>query len=113
MNKVKYSEDLINMAASAFLRDTHIFDANDKYKCKEWVAKLKKITHNPVVAHYVYYYNEEEVTTITSNDYILEDNKFIEFVRQKAITLLDNGWRPIEKEVKTTITELPNTLEYL
>lgn len=59
------------------------------------------------------YYNEEEVTTITSDDYILEDNKFIEFVRQKAITLLDNDWRPIEKEVKTTITELPNTLEYL
>ena len=113
MNKVKYSEGLINMAASAFLRDTHIYDANDKYKCKEWVAKLKKVTHNPVVSHYVYYYNEEEVTTITSDDYILEDNKFIEFVRQKAITLLDNGWEPIEKEVKTTITELPNTLEYL
>lgn len=113
MNKVKYSEDLINMSVSAFLRDTHIFDAQDIHKCKEWVAKIKKNAHNPVVAHYVYYYNEEEVTTITSNDYILEDNRFIEFVRQKAITLLDNGWRPIEKEVKTTITELPNTLEYL
>jgi hypothetical protein len=113
MNKVKYSEDMINMAASAFLRDTHICDARDKHKCKEWVAKLKKITHNPVVGHYVYYYNKEEVTTITSDDYILEDNKFIEFIRQKALTLLDNGWRPIEKEVKTTITELPNTLEYL
>lgn len=113
MNKKKYSEDLINMAGSAFLRDTHIFDAQDKHKCKEWVAKLKKITHNPVVGHYVYYYNKEEVTTITSDDYILEDNKFIEFIRQKALTLLDNGWRPIEKEVKTTITELPNTLEYL
>lgn len=113
MNEVKYSEDLINMSASAFLRDTRICDARDKHKCKEWVAKLKKITHNPVVAHYVYYYNEEEVTTITNDDYILEDNKFIEFVRQKAITLLDKGWRPIKKEVKNTITELPNTLEYL
>lgn len=113
MKKVKYSEDLINMAASAFLRDTHIYDAQDKHKCKEWVAKLKKNTHNPVVEHYVYCYNKEEVTTITSDDYIFEDNKFIDFVRQKAITLLDNDWRPIEKEVKTTITELPNTLEYL
>lgn len=42
MHKVKYSEDLINMAASSFLRDTHIYDAKDKYKCKEWVARLKK-----------------------------------------------------------------------
>ena len=109
----QYSEDLINMAASAFLRDTHINDANDKYKCKEWVAKLKKITHKPVVAYYVYYYKGEEVTTITSNDFILEDNKFIDFVRGKAIALLDSGWKPIKKELKTTITELPNTLEYL
>lgn len=113
MNEVIYNEDLINMAASAFLRDTAIYDAKDKYKQKEWVAKIKEITHNPVVAYYVYYYKGEEVTTITSNDFILEDNKFIEFVRQKAIALLDNGWRPIKKEVKTTITELPNTLEYL
>jgi hypothetical protein len=46
----------------------------------------------------------------------MEENKactFIESFKLKAITLLDNGWRPIEKEVKTTITELPNTLEYL
>ena len=113
MNEVKYSENLISLASSAFLRDTHIVDAQDKHKCKEWVAKLKKITHNPFVSHYVYYYNEEEVTTITSYDFILEDNKFIEFVRQKAIVLLDAGWRPIKKKVTTTITELPNTLEYL
>lgn len=42
MNKKKYSEDLINMAGSAFIRDTHFYDARDNYKCKEWVAKLKK-----------------------------------------------------------------------
>ena len=42
MNKVKYSENLISLASSAFLRDTHIVDTQDKYKCKEWVAKLKK-----------------------------------------------------------------------
>lgn len=110
MNKVKYSEDLINMSASAFLRDTHFFDGRNKHG---WTTKLKKIIRNPFAAYYVYYYNEEEVTTIKSSDFILDDNKFVEFVRQKAITLLDNGWRPVEKEVKTTITELPNTLEYL
>lgn len=113
MNEVKYSEDLITMAASAFLRDTHIYDAQDRYKCKEWVAKLKEITRNPIKAYYTYYYKGEEVTTISSDDFILENNKFIDFARQKAIALLDNGWRPIEKKVKKIITELPNTLEYL
>lgn len=40
---------------------------------------------------------------------------YIEFERKlyKCDTILEIGWRPIEKEVKTAITELPNTLEYL
>ena len=109
MNEVKYSEDLINMAGSAFLRDTNFCDATDKYKAKDWVCKLGKRNN---YCH-VYYYKGEEVTAVTPNEFILEDKRFIDFVKNKAIHLLDLGWRPIEKEVKNIVTELPNTLEYL
>lgn len=109
MKEVKYSEDLINMAGSAFLRDTNFCDATDKYKAKDWVCKLCKKGNY----RHVYFYKNEEVTDVSPNEFILEDKRFIDFVKNKAIQLLDFGWRPIEKEVKKVITELPNTLEYL
>ena len=110
MNEEKYSDDLINMASNAFLRDTFFNDATDKYKAKDWVCKLRK--QNNELCH-GYYYKSEEVTVITPDEFILEDKRLIDFVRKKAINILDNGWKPIEKEVKRVITELPNTLEYL
>ena len=109
MNEVKYNENLINMAGCAFLRDTKFCDATDKCKAKDWVCKLRKRNKY----YHVYYYKGEEVTVVTPNEFVLEDKLFIDFVKNKAIQLLDLGWRPIEKEVKKVITELPNTLEYL
>lgn len=109
MNEKKYSEDLINMAGSAFLRDSAFFDATDRDKAKDWVCKLGKRNNY----RHVYYYRNEEVTDISPNEFILEDKRFIDFVNNKAVLLLDKGWRPIEKEVKKTITELPNTLEFI
>jgi hypothetical protein len=72
-----YSEFLINAAGSAFIRDTAIYDAKDNLRRREWVAKIKEITHNPVVAYYVYYYKGEEVTTITSNDFKQEVTELV------------------------------------
>lgn len=42
MNEVIYNEDLINMAASAFLRDTAFYDAKDNLRQKNGLPKLKK-----------------------------------------------------------------------
>lgn len=112
MKTETFSDKLIGDAASAFIRDSGLYDAFDKHKQKDWVCKLRK-TDDEYTFKRVWYYKGQEIAITTKDNFILDNEDLKKFVREKALCILQAGWRPIERKIWTTVVDFPNTLEYL
>lgn len=112
MGTETFSQELIDSAAGAFIRDSGLYDAYDKHKQKDWVCKLRK-TDDEYIFKRVWYYKGQEVAITIPNDFILDNEDLKKFVREKALCILQAGWRPIERKITQTKIDYPNTLEYL
>lgn len=58
-----FSQDLIDAAARAFIRDSGLYDAFDKHKRKDWVYKIRRIDEGYIFEH-IWCYKGQEVAQL-------------------------------------------------